>query len=288
MPQIQTLINDIYKTIGVKDGWFTEEIASVLGTSISVALRQQLGSKRQEGRLRLSGMGSKCPRALWYSVHNPELAERLPPYAEIKYAYGHIIEALALSLARAAGHSVTGEQDELIVDGIIGHRDAVIDGCLVDVKSTSTLGFKKFKERTLENDDPFGYLSQLDGYLLGSAGDDLVTCKELGYILAIDKTLGHMCLYEHRLRETHIRERISACKAIVALSEPPECECRSVADGKSGNYRLDTKASYSPFKYACNPRLRTFLYASGPVYLTEVVRKPDVIEVDKYGKVVYN
>jgi len=97
-----------------------------------------------------------------------------------------------------------------------------------------------------------------------------------------------MYLYEHHLRETHIRERIRHYKDIVALDRAPSCTCETVPDGKSGNIRLGTVASYNAFKHSCWPQLRTFLYANGPVYLTKVVRKPDVIEIDKFGNVVYN
>jgi hypothetical protein len=151
----------------------------------------------------------------------------------------------------------------------------------------AALAMQSSETRALGN-DPFGYLEQLDAYLLGSVGDDLVTVKDRAYLLAIDKQLGHMCLYEHQLRAQHIRSRISAYKDIVSLDTPPVCECGTVPDGKSGNIRLDTKASYNIYKHTCFPNLRTFLYASGPVYLTKVVRKPDVPEVDKFGQLVYN
>jgi hypothetical protein len=285
---IQTIVQDIYNLMGKKDGWFTEELAQSLSGDIAVRLRSQLGSERQGNSLRLSQMGSRCPRALWYSIHHPELAEPLPPWAEIKYSFGHVLEALLVALAKAAGHTVEGEQDAVYLDGITGHRDCVIDGCVVDVKSASTRAFEKFKTGSIAQDDPFGYLEQLDGYVVASADDPIVTVKDRGYDLVIDKTLGHLCLYEHIIREEHIHERIRRSKEIVASSLPPACECETVADGKSGNVKLDTKASYSPFKHCCFPSLRTFLYASGPVYLTRVVRRPDVTEIDKQGKIVYN
>jgi hypothetical protein len=286
--QINTLVDDIYATIKNKpEGWFSDEAAKRLGEEITKNVRVSL-TERRTPKLRLSAMGPKCPKALWHSIHTPELAEPLPPWAEIKFTYGHVLEALALTLATSSGHTVTGEQDELVVDGIKGHRDAVIDGCLVDVKSASSRMFQKFKSGTIAQDDPFGYLDQLDGYLVGSAEDPLVTVKDRGYFLVVDKVLGHLCLYEHRLRERSIRERIADAKTIVERTEPPHCRCGTVAVGQSGNIGLDTKASYSAFKYCCFPELRTFLYASGPVYLTKVVRKPDVVEIDKYGKIRYN
>jgi len=188
---------------------------------------------------------------------------------------------MALSLARLTGHDVQGEQDELVVDGIVGHRDAVVDGCVVDVKSTSSIGFSKFKEGTLAQDDAFGYLYQLDGYILGSIDDPLVTVKDKGYFFAIDKTLGHMVLYEHTLRRHKLIQRIEYYRYITELSEAPKCQCGTKTIGTSGNVGLDTRASYSPFKQVCFPELRTFIYANGPVYLTTVKRTPDVLEITK-------
>jgi hypothetical protein len=276
--QINTLISDIYSLVGTK-GWFTDTIRDELSSQIGLRLQEQYADVERTPSLRLSQLGPKCPKALWYSIHHPELAEPLPPWANIKYSYGHVIEAMAIALSKAAGHEVTGEQHELYVDGVKGHRDCVIDGCIVDVKSTSTFSFNKFKDGSIKENDSFGYLDQLDGYLVGSAQDDLVRVKDKAYLLAIDKQLGHMCLYEHRLREPSIQQRIRDYKAIVALSGPPSCTCETVPDGKSGNIKLGIKASYSPYKHVCFPHLRTFLYASGPIYLTKVVRTPDVKEI---------
>lgn len=233
-------------------------------------------------------MGPQCPCALWHSIHHPELAEKLPPWAEFKYSFGHIIEAQAIMLAKAAGHEVTGEQDAVSVDGIVGHRDCVIDGCIVDVKSAASRSFAKFRDGSIRQDDPFGYLDQLDGYLCGSLQDPLVRVKDKAYLLAIDKQLGHMALYEHHFREANIRQRIRDYRDIVSLDKSPSCTCETTSDGKSGNIKLGIRASYNAYKYSCFPYLRTFLYASGPVYLTKTVRKPDVMEVDKFGKMVYN
>lgn len=279
MKDIQQLIPDIYEILQRKDGWFTNELADQLSTDLSKRLQSQLGKQQRKATLRLSQMGPRCPRALWYSVHHPELAEPLPPWAEFKYSFGHIIEGLAITLAKATGHTVTGEQDELVLDGIVGHRDCVIDGCVVDVKSSSSQGFHKFKSAYFAQVDYFGYLDQLDGYIVASATDPLVTVKDRGYLLVIDKQLGKMLLYEHRVREDSIRERVAESKRIVSADSPPRCSCGTQAQGRSGNIQLDLKASYSPYKYCCFPNLRTFAYADGPVYLTEVKRLPDVPEI---------
>ena len=289
MTEIKTLIPDIYLLLNRKDGWFDDRLATTLSQDITDRLRTHFGQEQRTApTLRLSQMGPRCPRALWYSIHRPETAEMLPAWATIKYAYGHVIEALVVALAKAAGHEVCGEQDEVWVDGIRGHRDCIIDGNIVDVKSTTTMGFSKFRDGSIKNSDNFGYLDQLDGYLVGSANDELVRNKDSAFLLAVDKQLGHMCLYEHQGREDSIRHRVAETKGIIALDTPPLCTCRTQPDGKSGNIRLDTKASYSAYKFSCFPQLRTFLYSDGPRYLTKVERKPDVPEIDKNGKVIYN
>lgn len=288
MSHIKTLIPDVQEILQRKDGWFTPQLSQDFASEVSRRLSARFNREAKKPTLRLSKMGSQCPCALWHSIHKPEEAEPLPAGAEFKYTFGDLIEALAISLAKAAGHDVRGEQDVVVVDGISGHRDCVIDGCLVDVKSSSSFSYKKFRDGSIGLDDSFGYLDQLDGYLVGSSDDPIVTVKDRAYLWAIDKQLGHMCLYEHHIREQHIRDRIRKSKEIVGRPSAPTCTCKTVPDGKSGNIKLDTIAGYNSFRYCCNPHLRTFLYSDGPRYLTKVVRTPDVTEVDRHGKIVYS
>jgi hypothetical protein len=283
---IYTLVPDIQDLLKRKDGWFTDELRDAFSMDTGRRLQKQLGRQDSLRTLRLSGMGDRCPKALWHSIHTPEEAEPLPAWAEFKYAFGNVIEALAIQLARAAGHDVQGEQDELELLGIKGHRDCVIDGCLVDVKSCSGRQFAKYKNKTVENNDGFGFLFQLDGYSLACASDSLVVVKDYAYILAIHKELGHVCLYEHKTRPAAIKERIIEYKRVVKLATPPPCTCNTMGYGGSGNVKLDTRASYEPFKYCCFPNLRCFLYSDGPVYLTQIRRIPDVPEVNRDGKII--
>lgn len=287
MKNINTLIKDVQDVLRTNNRLLADHLSEDIVGEVRPRIHAAFTDKDFGGALRLSAMGEKCPRQLWASVHAPSFQEPLPAHARLKYTYGHLIEALLIALAKAAGHEVTGEGDVLYVDGVKGHRDCVIDGCVVDVKSASSLGYLKFKDKSISTNDPFGYLDQLDGYLVGSQRDDLVRVKDRAYLWACDKTLGHMCLYEHRIRPDRIRARIAEYQGIVASNEPPKCTCRTVADGKSGNLKLDMRASYNPYKWFCNPNLRCFLYASGPVYLTKVVRTPDVAEVNREGVVIH-
>lgn len=288
--RIEELVPDIYALVKTK-GWFHDSLATDLANNVSGRLQSQFTERAERPTLRLSKMGPRCPCALWYSIHHPELGEPMPPWAEIKFSFGHILEAYIIALVKAAGHSVEGEQKHVELDSIVGHLDCIIDGCIVDVKSCSSRQFIKFKTHAISQSDDFGYLDQLDGYVNASLDDPLVTCKDRGYILAVDKTLGHLKLYPHEVshdRTNTLRGRIRTYKEILARTTPPPCTCKYIPHGKSGNLQLDTRASYSPFKYCCNPGLRTFIYADGPIYLTEVRRKPDVPEVDRHGNVILN
>lgn len=283
MKSIHTLVPDIQELLKT-DGWFTDELAQHLSKLLQFQLNRREGDKVG---LTISRLGTHCPKALWHSVHTPELAQPLRPNVKLIFKYGNIIEELAICLAKAAGHTVEGEQDEVSAGGVTGHWDAIVDGCVVDFKSANSFGIQKFKKGTLAQEDLFGYLEQLDGYLYAGLSDPRVRVKDRGYFLAIDKELGHMVLYEHKFRQDHILGRIKSCQTIVALPEPPRCQCGTKPYGASGNIELDTRASYSPFKHVCFPDLRTFLYAGEkPVYLSRVVRLPKehIIEVDKYGR----
>ncbi len=193
MTSIHTLKTDIYTFLQTEKDWQTKVQPFFLPNIVGI---KPAASETPSSRLRLSQMGDRCPRALWNSIHHPELDQLLPPWVQFKFAYGHLVEALVIALAKACGHEVTGEQDEIGYMGVKGHRDCVIDGCLVDVKSASGRGMDKFKG-SLATSDTFGYLDQLDGYLSASAEDPLVRVKDKGYLFAVNRDLGHMEMYEH-------------------------------------------------------------------------------------------
>lgn len=290
MKTIETLIPDIQALLKTKE-WMDAEIAKAFSRRITTGLQGQFGTASKPSSLRLSQMGPRCPKALWFNCNRPEEAEAVHPWTQFKFSYGHVIEAMAIGLAQAAGHRVEGEQDELNLDGIIGHRDCVIDGVTVDIKSTTSYTIKEAKAGNFT--DLFGYLDQLDGYVLAAKDDPLVTVKDVGYDFFIDRQLGHMYLHKHKVtheRERSLRTRIALYKSIVARSEPPACECVTEVDA-NGNIRLDTKASYSPFKHCCFPGLRTFLYSTGPAYFSRIVKRPrnaqgPIVEVDRFGNFV--
>jgi hypothetical protein len=192
-----------------------------------------------------------------------------------------MIEELILSMVIASGHSMEGSQDRLNVHGIRGHRDCVIDGMTVDVKSCSPYAFKKFKEGTLRENDAFGYISQLSSYVYAGKDDPLVTDKTHGAFLAIDKVSGEICLDVHDFTEdlkTKEQEMLAA-KELVAGDIPTDRVQPVPASKASPNTKLDKSCQFCEYKKTCWPNLRMFKYSYGIEYLVHVEKEPKVAEV---------
>lgn len=284
MASIGTLVKDIYEELENRGGWdkaVTDYFIELMTDFAEQRREHQEEDQRHErGTLRLSSLGTPCKRKLWYQINTPEERESIPPYALLKFNYGDIIEALVLALAKAAGHDVQGEQDELYVNGIRGHRDAVIDGVTVDVKSTSTYGYKKFEAGGLRDDDPFGYVSQLSSYVYAGRDHEVESHPSLGAFIAIDKQNGHICLdmYDFGPELDSKEQEVEDLKAMVDQPEPPERAFSEEPEGKSGNMKLPMACGYCDYKRKCWT-FRTFLYSNGPKFLTSVAKEPKVPEV---------
>ena len=275
MASINTLVEDIYSLLEKgTDKDVTAECLE-LGHRLAKLIQDRLKPKEEKRTLRMSNVG-KPDRMLWYECNPSVQKEEFNGPTYLKFLYGDLIEEIVLFLAEVAGHSIQDRQREVNVNGIIGHIDAVIDGVLVDVKSTSPHSFKKFKDGTLREDDPFAYLPQLSGYLDGTG------LKDGGYV-AVDKQNGYITVMP--LEDTDkvdIKDRINHIKDVVALPEPPQRCFSPEPMGKSGNLKLPAGCSYCPFKVECwkDVGLRKFIYSTGPVWMTHVEKEPEVLEVD--------
>lgn len=276
---IDTLVEDIESLLssGIED--IPEKAFKNFTKGIASSIIDSLGKRERKATLRMSNIGRPCERQLWYEVNKPELSSELRPENYMKFMYGHLVEELLLFLAELAGHEVTGRQDEQEIEDIKGHRDAIIDGVLVDVKSASSYSFKKFKEGRLLEDDPFGYSDQLQSYLYAAKDDPIVTDKEQAAFLVVDKTLGHTTLDVHKKNNKDYERIYREKKEMVQKSTPPKRAFTSKPFGKSGNETLQTICSYCPFKKTCWPELRQFLYSTGPVDLVVVNKMPLVPEI---------
>jgi len=279
MADINTLVDDIYGLF-TKPRDFNKENTEEFGRKLAQHISNRINEERGAPTLRLSNLGMP-DRKLWYTINLPQAAEPLRPEVRVKFLFGDILEELLLFLAKEAGHTVEGQQDTIKINGVVGHRDGVIDGRVVDTKSASTFGFKKFASNGLRDDDPFNYMVQLGTYLDGSKEEDIVTDKNVASFLAIDKQHGHIVLDTYEFPEYNYKQLVNQKRDMLMLEEPPERCYEDIPEGKSGNRKLDTACSYCPFKETCWPNLRTFLYSRGPVFLTHVALEPKVPELNK-------
>lgn len=274
------LRDSIYEVLskGVSPGELSRAIGSSLGDLTKVLEKQLTHKVDAESReLSMSQLGSSCVRKSWMQKHQPEKAERLEPHVRLKFLYGDVVEWLMLLLLRLSGHKVEGCQDEVDIAGVKGHRDAVVDGHLIDIKSANSRGFVKFRDGNLEKDDPFGYLVQLGAYLHASPD---IEDKTHASFLAFDKELGHVVVDTYEFsKDKNWEEDVRKLKSVVDDPDktPPRLPTRPFQG--SGNEQLALACSYCAFKQTCFPDMRTFLYSSGPVYLTKVVREPNVQEI---------
>lgn len=273
---IDSLVGDIYAL-------FTEghvcdpENTAALGQAIAEVVQarlQEVSQERESFRLRMSNLG-KQDKQLWYEARREQFpSEPLEAPTRIKFLFGDILERLLMFLAKEAGHDVTDYQKPVCLDGVSGSLDCRIDGVLVDAKSASSISFRKFNDGSLRRDDSFGYMWQLAGY---HAADNVPDSD--GAFFVIDKTLGYICLMKVPAEEFklyNVPERIDHLKAVIMNPEPPGRCYDDVPDGKSGNMKLATGCSYCSHKSDCWPDLKTYFYASGPRFLTTVVREPKV------------
>lgn len=272
---IDTLIKDIQDLL-VKGVTFTQEEETALGHRMAQAITLGLEDRARQPGLRMSKLGTPCERKLWYGDH-PDAAgdtEPLDANTRLKFTYGHILEECLLLLAEKAGHDVQRRQETVDYQGVPGHIDAIIDGELVDVKSANSRSYDKFKYHKLEHDDPFGYLTQQEGYYRALG---LKTGRF--HFLAIDKELGHICLDTYAVDEKRDLAKEIAMKQEMLKQPTPPPRLPAVPEGKSGNMALGLNCRYCEFKKTCWPGMRTFLYSSGPKHLVKVERLPDVPEV---------
>lgn len=155
-----TLPEDIHNLL---DGTDLTDSLDKFKDDISKMMLSRFASDEKEPSIRMSNIG-KPLRQLWFELNAKKFnikPEKTTGQTKFKFLYGHLLESLALYLAEVSGHKVERLQEEIEVDGVKGHIDAVIDGVLVDVKSCSSYSFNKFKSGALFQDDPFGYVAQL-------------------------------------------------------------------------------------------------------------------------------
>ena len=279
---LSTLVEDIYQTVtDITDGKrkVPDELVDELGQKIARTIKTwATPQNHNKFKLRMSNIGRPA-RQLYYSQKDSREI-RHHPSTQMKFLYGHIMEDLLIFLAKLSGHEVTDEQKEVKVKGVVGHMDCKIDGEVIDIKTASGFGFKKFKNGTLRDDDPFGYISQLAGY-------ERAEGTENGGFLAMNKESGEIALHQpDDLDKPNIKTLIGKLlDVLLNLGKPPEKCYQPIPAGVKGNMKLPIGCVYCPHKIECNKDtndgqgLRMFKYAKGITYLTKVVSTPNVEEI---------
>jgi len=326
MKKLDTLVEDIYDKLSVlSDGEslnIDDKTIDAFGESMKEVLSQWANPRpRDSGTLRMSNIG-KPMRQLWYDMRSEsKTTERIKPSVFIKFLYGHLLEEVLLMLIKIAGHEVTDEQKEVSVSGIKGHMDCVIDGEVIDIKTASGFAFKKFYNKTLAEDDMFGYLPQLAdcvidgevvdiktasgfafkkfynktlaeddmfGYLPQLAGYEAAMGTNKGGFLAMNKESGELALYRpNSFDKPDIKKKIKTVKKLIKIDTPPELCYNPIPDGAAGNMQIARGCTWCRHKFECHSDanegkgLRVFKYSNKYSYLTRVVKEPRVLEVTK-------
>lgn len=249
---------------------------------------------REKGRLWASDLGKPCMRQHWYNFNMPEVAEPLLGHTRFKFLYGNILEEACLYMAEEAGHEVRDQQaavkteierDNGLVWEVSGRIDGVVDNVLIDVKSTSSFGYKRYIGGIDQSNDSFGYLWQLGYYK--HFGTFQCDPSQQGF-LWIDKGNGHIgyTACDVPSKEAIIDRAIRIADAVEQESEVNVDRGYSPEPyGKSGNECLPMSCSYCPYKKECwkdsngGQGLRTFAYNHKPIHFTNISREPKVPEI---------
>jgi hypothetical protein len=295
---INDLEKNIYHVLDASEDHEPNEVKAAhyamnIGGELAKATRPR-SQEREMGKLWASDLGETCLRKAWYKFHATGEMLPLMGHTKFKFLYGNLLEEATLYLAEEAGHYVCGTQDRVEWDVpntdwvVSGRIDAIIDDALIDVKSTSSYGYKKYASMGLNHsNDTFGYLWQLSFYHHHYKGKYIFSPDQTGFVW-IDKQNGHI-LYDNVSSKLWSKEEIATkvdtLVKTIEKPKPTDFRMAEVPDGKSGNMKLNTKCSYCDFREHCwkdsngGKGLRTFLYGNGPVYLTDVKREPKVPEI---------
>jgi hypothetical protein len=288
--KIETLAQDIYHVLDPTqdheaDPLLSEGAAGRIADELQKAT-QKRDAPREVGKLWASDLGKPCMRQHWYNFNQPELGEQISGHTKFKFLYGNLLEEAVLHYAAEADHDVRYTQERVEHSPcddwtISGRIDAVIDNTLIDVKTTSSYGYKKYTTEGLNAaNDTFGYLYQLGFYRhFGDFTDEL---EDVSGFVWIDKQNGHIAYTPVELPTAEdIRDR---AECIISAVEGGELDADRAflpkPYGKSGNMCLDTGCSYCPFKQQCwrdanhGQGLQGYLYSHGPVWFTDVARLP--------------
>lgn len=245
-------------------------------TRTVTAFRRQLMEDRETapGVIRMSAAGH-CQRRQWYNYKGFK-GEPLQARTHMVFLHGDMLEVALSVLGRLAGWNLLGKpdgEDEIQLDGVKGHPDDLLqyeeDMILVEYKSMSDYGFKKFEEEGI--DDLFGYQSQASAYCEALNVDQYILC-------AVCKSTGKIAdrVYEKCVQKVaRTRERwetIKRSEEAPAREHEPEPELVYNRSTKSydqtGRMKLGVFCSYCGHREQCFPGLQMEIKSGKPIFLT--------------------
>tara|TARA_R110002051_G_scaffold48528_4_gene95639 strand:- start:92 stop:982 length:891 start_codon:yes stop_codon:yes gene_type:complete len=239
-----------------------EEFKEMCGSAI-----ERQFSRKNEHRVRMSGVGKPlCQQKM--SIRE-DREEDVDYTLVMKFLFGDLIEAIAVTVLKASGVEIQGEQEavSMNIGGIElkGTYDVKINNKIYDIKSAAPGSFSmKFAANrgynNIKKDDVFGYVPQ--GYLYAEAAN-----STFGGWIAINKATGEWAVCEAplvqdrdreealKLADTNIREVLTNKTIDKCFTDSVETykdkETGSVK--KTGNRLMDRTCSYCGFKRYCWP-----------------------------------
>ena len=239
-----------------------EEFKEMCGSAI-----QRQFSRKNEYRVRMSGVGKPlCQQKM--SVRK-DIEEDVDYTLVMKFLFGDIIEAIAVTVLKASGVEIEGEQEKVSLDiggtRLSGTYDVKINGKIYDIKSAAPGSFSmKFAANrgynNIKQDDVFGYVPQ--GYLYAEAAK-----AEFGGWIAINKATGEWAVCEApllqekdkkealELADKNIREVLGNTEFKKSFKDYTETYTDKATGElkRTGNRLMDRTCSYCGYKFYCWP-----------------------------------
>lgn len=289
-----SLVTDIYSYVSGRGQYPlpTEEDFKELSNILATMCLNRFKERREQQdsepkfKLRMSnyGLGN---RRLWFENKYPT-KDKYQDSDLLKFLIGDICEAVLLFIAAKTGHKVEHFQKTVVLEGMEGHLDAVIDDVLMDVKSASKYSFnKKFLNAGILGDnDDFAYIPQIKCYE-AALEEEGIKVKETAF-LAQNKETGELCqLTIPKAIQYDAKKKIADVRECLEKPTPPEEKCYpDQEDGEYGNRILSSNCGFCRFKKMCwkdsnyGYGLRAFKYSNGTKYFTQVNKLPKVEEIE--------
>jgi hypothetical protein len=239
----------------------SDETIDRVASDIAAALKRQFGSgnKRKEFKLRMSNIGRPTCQ-LWFDKNKPEKALPKPTTFVMNMMIGDIVESVFKAVLTESNVAFkdtdtvslsVGDIDNTYVSG---SYDLIIDDAVDDIKSASDYSYRhKFDSyESLEESDPFGYISQLAGYARAAG-------KKLGGWWVINKASGQFKYVKAKTDVNKQMNKIIDTVNTVTLNDFKRCfsPIPETFRGKAtGNYILDDNCRFCDYRFECWPTLK--------------------------------